>query len=336
MQRYTRKSTQIKQKQIKQIKQKQIKRHIQKTSKCSPAVEGKTIQSSCYTKDVLQKICGAYNQKHPTEPILCRIPPNDLWKQLKQRLQTSPDCWMNELPVSLKQSIKKYIFKPKQPPEWKRNHKAWLSNIDILNVLKQFEEKTPTFCFIGPTSIDFDAKPANFGGSCVEQELCQFSLQKMKERGNTSVGIIFNLDRHDQKGSHWVSMFIDIFEPTIYFFDSAGSCKEDGHMPDEIRIFKERILKEANDANIQEQKQKPPQQEQKEQLLEKHPNKMKYMTNSIRHQRGGSECGMYSLYFIICMLNSKHRRNTFNEIFNTKRISDETVESYRDIYFDLQ
>ena len=34
------------------------------------------------------------------------------------------------------------------------------------------------------------------------------------------IGIVFNLDKHDQEGSHWVSMFIDLKRDGIYYFDS--------------------------------------------------------------------------------------------------------------------
>ena len=34
------------------------------------------------------------------------------------------------------------------------------------------------------------------------------------------IGVIFNLDKHDQSGSHWVAMFIDLENKFFFYFDS--------------------------------------------------------------------------------------------------------------------
>ena len=36
------------------------------------------------------------------------------------------------------------------------------------------------------------------------------------------MGIVFNLDPHDKPGSHWVSMYVDLNNGGIYYFDSYG------------------------------------------------------------------------------------------------------------------
>ena len=51
-------------------------------------------------------------------------------------------------------------FTPYKPTEWEKNPVEWLSNFDILNVLKQYEEKYSDFKFIGPTPIDFNSTHA--------------------------------------------------------------------------------------------------------------------------------------------------------------------------------
>ena len=48
------------------------------------------------------------------------------------------------------------------------------------------------------------------------------------------------------------------------------------------------------------------------------------------HQEGNTECGMYSLYLIVSLLQDKH---TYNFFKNTK-ISDEAMEKMRDRYFN--
>ena len=61
----------------------------------------------------------------------------------------------------------------------------------------------------------------------------------------------------------------------------------------------------------------------------------------IVHQFGNNECGMYSLYFIICMLkNEKESNKKFRSLqdklnhFLKKRIPDKYVFQKRGIYFN--
>ena len=49
------------------------------------------------------------------------------------------------------------------------------TNIDILNVMKQYEHIYPNFEFIGPSPIDYDTHLSY--GECVWEELCKFNLQ---------------------------------------------------------------------------------------------------------------------------------------------------------------
>ena len=43
---------------------------------------------------------------------------------------------------------------------------------------------------------------------CMEK-LCEFSLKDTMQNNKTKIGIIFNLDKHNKPGSHWVAMFIN-------------------------------------------------------------------------------------------------------------------------------
>ena len=48
------------------------------------------------------------------------------------------------------------------------------------------------------------------------------------------------------------------------------------------------------------------------------------------HQMEDTECGIYSLYFIIHVLEDKHNE----EYFKTHTITDKCVEKFRKIYFN--
>ena len=63
--------------------------------------------------------------------------------------------------------------------------------------------------------------------------------------GKNKIAIVFNLDRHDQPGSHWVSLFIDLECKFIFYFDSAGNP-----IPEEIKVLKDRLIKEAMEMHM--------------------------------------------------------------------------------------
>jgi hypothetical protein len=272
---------------------------------CSPVSKlHKITPSSCMTPESIMELKKIYNSENPDKQIQTNNV-SKIIKQLRERYSCNADqCWLNQIKNrKLREAIQKKIFIPEKPKEWKKNSNEWLSNFDILNVLKQYEEAYPFFRFIGPSPIDFD-QHINLGLDCVEKELCEFDVNKEKEKGFTQIGIIFNLDKHDEPGSHWVSMYIDINGHCIYFFDSAST-----DIPSEIQVFVQR-------------------------MIQAHP-EFKFISNSVEHQYGNTECGMYSLYFIIQMLYPKNRPSLFQKRFNTKknRITDKDVEQYRDVYF---
>jgi hypothetical protein len=287
-----------------------------KRMNCSPNVAGKNAtEYTCYTIDILKRIREEYNKDHSPDMWITTEDPHEIWKTLNKRLTTcsKEDCWLNEIDDKvLRKQIDKYIFAPDSPPEWDKNPNEWLTNYDILDVLNQYETAYPQFVFLGPSPIDFDTKIEK---KCVEQSLCDFSVKDYIQNGKTKIGIIFNTDPHDKSGSHWISMFIDLEELFIFYFDSAGD-----KIPDEIAVFRDRIIKQANKESL----------------------KLKYYDNYGRqHQHGSTECGMYSLFFIITMLTGKIGTNTKKtsldkrlKMFMTGNIRDKYIEKYRKIYFN--
>jgi len=288
-----------------------------KRMNCSPAVKGKTpVNGSCFTDTVLRQLKTAYNKHHSTDKIVDDNP-TIIWNELKMRLSTcdKEDCWLNEISdQSVRDKLDKQIFAPDQPDDWKQNNSAWLSNFDICDVLKQYEEPFPNFKVIGPTPIDFDTRPPDMNGQCVWQDLCTFSIEKMISSNKTKLGIVFNIDVHTGKGIHWVSMFVDLDDNYIFYLDSAG----DKILP-EIDALVKRII----DQGVKIGK-----------TIRFHEN------CPTEHQAGENECGMYALYFIITMLTGKTEKaelNTFMdkiEFFKNKRIPDSYVNKFRKIYFN--
>ena len=217
-------------------------------------------------------------------------------------------CIISKITDKSKQTqIENTAFVPKQPREWSLNINEWLSDLEIVKVLKQYVGAYSNFVFYGPSYIDFDTI---VDGKCVEEPLCKFSLQDCIRRGKTKIAISLNLDDHTGSGSHWVSLYIDVDDRFIFYFDSAG----DG-MPKEVRTFVKRVKGQA-DFRFRV-----------------------YSNGPFEHQYGTTECGMYSLFFFITMLTNKYEDKVFTDakhkinFFMRHRITDKFVENKRFEYF---
>jgi hypothetical protein len=316
-----------------------------KPMNCSPAVKGKiSNQNSCLPEDVLLKIRKEYNKDHPDKKITATNF-RELWEIIRDRLHEdlkckTEDCWLKIIDdENVRKMYDDMLFAPDKPPEWTHNPDEWLSNYDISDVLKQYESTYPDFKYFDPSPIDFDSKPTGENGRCVTDELCKFNLKdyyhdETSNKNKTKFGMVFNLDKHDEPGSHWVSLFTDLKDkqkPFIMYFDSAGD-----EIQPEIKELADRIIIQAKDLGIQ----------------------LTSNYERFEHQRGNSECGMYCLYYIISLLTGKAGKlkntggnpdNSSSELINLhdyaakveyfkggQRIPDQYVFKKRDEYFNNQ
>ena len=177
---------------------------------------------------------------------------------------------------SEKDYLKKTYLRPPMPEKWKDDPDMWLDSTNIENVMKQYEEAYPTFEFMGPFPIDFAApdpydKTQQGQPKCLIREMCSIRVLESQKKGITMIGIIYNLDPHFKNGSHWVANFVDLAKHRCYYFDSYGYAP-----PKQVEKFMKWLT-------VQDPK-------------------MKLAYNARRFQLQGSECGMYSMYFIIRML----------------------------------
>lgn len=201
----------------------------------------------------------------------------NLRKALASKLNVSPDdeaTFVNAMPISTeeKMRLKKEYLRPEQPVAWKSDPDMWLDSNNIKDVMTQYETDRSDFKFLGPYPIDFAAPdPYEKGDKCLVNEMCNIDVDSLKKSGRTKVGIIYNLDPHYKSGSHWVGNYIDLEKHRCYYFDSYGM-----DVPKQIQKF------------MQFMTLKDP--------------KMKLAYNARRFQFQGSECGMYSMYFIIRMI----------------------------------
>ena len=80
---------------------------------------------------------------------------------------------MNQFSNHEKKQIDVETYAPDHPNTWEENLTEWLSNYDILNVLKQY---FIDFKFIGPTPIDFASRE---NGTRIWPELCNIDIKKL-------------------------------------------------------------------------------------------------------------------------------------------------------------
>ena len=272
---------------------------------CSP--ENKTKDYTCYSDTDLFSLRDMWNARHPDRPIRTKNT-KKIWEQLKNYYSTicnKESCWVRQMTKNTK--LEKELldaFAPESPKEWKKNPNEWLSSIDILEVMNQYEKKYKCFDFLGPSPIDYDTH--KLYGECVWEELCHFNLAEQLKKGHTKIGVIFNLDPHYKGGSHWVSLFINVKTKTIFFFDSAGEP-----VPNQISKFANTVIEQGK--KLQQ------------------PILFKFDQNyPVEHQYGNTECGIYSIFFITHMLEDKIN----GHYLKTHILKDKYMEKFRKVYFN--
>ena len=206
--------------------------------------------------------------------------------------------------IAIDLETKEYTFAPEAPKEWKENPNEWLTSIDILEVMKQYERTYKCFDFIGPSPIDYDKHIAY--GECVWEELCHLNLKDKLKEGIYKIGIVFNTDPHTESGEHWIALFIDIKKKFIMYFDSTGA-----KMPHEVGILMKRLEKQFKEMGIN----------------------VRVMSNEgFKHQKSSTECGIYVIYFILELAMGVKSPDYFKKKF----VPDAHMTRLRKIYFNEQ
>lgn len=211
--------------------------------------------------------------------------------------------------------ICKKELKAEKPEVWYKNPKTWLSNYDIQNVMVQYMQASRyKYVFLGVFPIDFAVMSNN--GSCMYSSLCIVDVNNYLKKGKKFLGIITNLDKHDQSGSHWTSTFI-VIDPKLptygaFYYDSTGRG-----IPSYLLTFLNGI---------------------KEQCNKLYPNKeFKILQSRKQHQKKNTECGVFSMLFQIRWLNKhvvKNNQTSFAEIIaGNPYIDDEHMLMIRDHLF---
>ena len=110
---------------------------------------------------------------------------------------------------------------------------------------------------------------------------------------------MFNLDKHYEPGSHWVALYGDFDKINkIYYFDSTGYSE-----PAEVTNLMNKLKNQAKDKLNKD--------------VELH-------VNVKRHQYKNTECGVYSVNFILNLLKGKKYEDIIENV-----ITDDEMEKNR-------
>lgn len=278
------------------------------SERCAP---GKRYESgTCFSLEQLVKISHAYNQQllqnslkgktSDLTKIKIKYDKSYLLKELKKRFQPACGdnqvCWTKQPLVKALRDvdISNYTFRPEGP----QGRFEWLSTTHIEDVMHQYEKLHPEFTFLGAVPMDFDELPI--------LGISTLNFKELESNGIRRIGVVINTDEHWKPGQHWVAAYVDLKQGQMYYFDSTGRIPDD-RVTSFITRAAKHCLGKSKFKNLED-------------LDIKH--------NTTVHQKGGSECGVYTLYFLTRMLTGE----SFNSILK-KEISDEVVNQLRKQYF---
>lgn len=288
-------------------------------TRCAPTK--KYTDGSCFDLESLKKIASAYNKKFDDD---IKIVKNKkyLVEKLEEKMEDECDnqtCWLKQSFVReiLDKNLKN-TFRPKGPTQ----KNGWLSTINIDQVMEQYHEKYPNFLYLGTVPSDFE--------DLLFLGFQNINFDKLLKKGKYKLGMVINLDEHNQGGSHWVALFINLKKNQVYFFDSFAKkpIKKIKKFIDRVvkYLFKKEFGNEIPIKYLEKAKEKydklsPP--------IQKALDKIDYRINKIQHQKSNSECGVYSINFILRLLQGE----SFDEITNNP-VRDEAMEKCRKVYFN--
>jgi hypothetical protein len=280
------------------------------------------MDGSCFTVDALRKIAKAYNEKSKNEEshIDLNKTKEELVDAITFKLRNKCNdqvCWLRD--GIIKEMNDDDILNNTFRPEGPTGKYDWLSTLDINDVISQYHDKHSEFLFLGAVPYDFQELPV--------LELHHDDLfNKFETQGKHKIGLVINLDTHNMPGSHWVALYADLRDKRVYFFDSVG--KKPGVR---IRRFINKIVrhlyKKSNPdkhLSINDVLAKA----KKEKQVHKDLMKIDIKYNFVQHQFDNSECGVYSINFILRLLEGEN----FEDII-TNITKDETMNKNRKIYF---
>lgn len=265
--------------------------------KCAPGREN--THGSCLTQKELSQIGEQINKKYKMS-INTTLPKKKLLREVLKAVNNLAGCKNDLCLISMdvaketgNEDIINYSIRPVGPSKGTE----WLSNFDIDGVLDQYEKVHEDFISFGGLPNDFRKL------KWLEiNDKNKFGLDTLYNNGKYKVGMVVNFDNYGMRGSHWTGLFYNLKSGEIYYFDSYG-----GGPKKEIKDYIDEVSR----------------------FMETKGVKPNYKFNKIRHQYKTSECGVYSMNFILRLLKGEKFENIAN-----KPTKDDDVNKCRGVYFN--
>jgi hypothetical protein len=275
-------------------------------------------QGSCFTIKDLENITNEYNKIHPNnkksiikEKRFLLKTVNSIMKDEYNCKENDQVCWVESklLKNNENEEIKQIANDTFRPPGPK-GIKDWLSTSDINRVMLQYEAKFKDFKFFGAVPRDFNQLP--------QLEICDVNIKKLVSTGKTKMGMVINLDTSEMNGSHWVALYANLNKNQIYFFDSFAEPPKKEFTALVRKLLNYMYCKTNNiDVELDNFTCK---------VIKCKQYDIQY--NKKQHQFKNSECGVYSMNFIIRLLNGESFRSIEADI-----IKDDKMLQCRGTYF---
>lgn len=175
-------------------------------------------------------------------------------------------------------SLKHRIFKPKYTLDI-------LSNYDINNVLNPYKDAFKNYMHIG-----------TFPSDIYDYINLKDKLTKTFKPKVSKYSIVYNLDKLNGDGTHWVAVFIDVNRSIVEYFDSLAKTPV-SNINKNLHLIKK--------------------------TLDKHYGKnFKIHYNNVVHQGYSGECGVYCVYYIIARLFNYSVHDINNNIKDDKTMTE--------------
>ena len=310
--------------------------------KCAP--NRKFTDGSCFNEKELKTIAKSYNER-TKDNINVNVSKKELVKTLEDKLKSKcseQTCWLrldfvkaienkNE---ELMQEMNQYTFRPVGP----KGKYEWLSTNHINEVVDQYHKLHKDFEFLGAVPVDFqDLSVLQIGNMNFDE--------KVKE-GKTKLGMVINLDEHWQSGSHWVALYTDLLKNKVYYFDSVGKTP-----PARVKRFVNKLLRNMyqrkynKDISIKRftkrakyltklsEKERDLIIKQDEELNNMYNGGFDIRHNNVQHQFDNSECGVYSINFIIRLVSGESFDSVTQNITKDEKMNKNRQEYFRNVDF---
>lgn len=169
--------------------------------------------------------------------------------------------------------------------------KEWLSNFNIDHYIHDFQERYPDFLFLKAVPLDCDQH------SFCSLNSSNLNIDKELSKGKDLIAVVYNMDKVGQPGSHWVALVMNFKKKEAAFYNPAKATP-----PTDINRMIDKFKKMVPGAKV--------------------------IISDKKHQVDGSECGIYSINFILRYL----RGEPFEEIID-KGLDFNSINSCRNLYF---